>query len=101
MTLCLLGKESLDELEQYAVEMFSEVPNKNLSPTNFGKDPYFRDGTYVYSVVPVQDLRQLSISWVLPDSRGQYRSNPSNYISFLIGHEGKGSLLSELKKKGF
>jgi len=100
MTLCLLGKESLDELQAYAVDLFSAVPNKSLSPADFGADPYLRDATYVYSVVPVQDLRQLSLSWVLPDSRAQYRANPSNYISHLIGHEGKGSLLSELKKKG-
>ena len=30
MTLCLLGKETLDELQAYAVDMFSDIPNKNL-----------------------------------------------------------------------
>lgn len=101
MSLCLLGKESLDELQQYAVDMFSAVPNKSLEPATFGTDPYVRDATYVYHVTPVQDLRQLSLSWVVPDSRDCYQANPSNYISHLIGHEGKGSLLSELKKKGW
>lgn len=100
MTLCLLGKESLDELQAYAVDMFSAVPNKNLDHINFGTDPYLRDGTYIYNVTPVQDLRQLSLSWVIPDSRDNYQANPSNYISHLVGHEGPGSLLSELKKKG-
>lgn len=101
MTLCLLGKESLEELEKYAVDMFTAVPNKNLKKVDFDSDPYLKDGTYVYNVVPVQDLRQLSLSWVIPDSRDIYQANPSNYISHLIGHEGKGSLLSELKKKGW
>lgn len=102
MQLCLLGNESLDELEKYAVEMFSEIPNKNLSKVDFPTDPYKRDiPANVLYVVPVQDLRQLSISWVIPDSRDSYQSNPSNYISHLVGHEGEGSLLSELKKKGW
>ena len=100
MTLCLLGKESLDELQSYAVDMFSAVPNKNLDHINFGADPYLRDGTYVYHVTPVQDLRQLSLSWVIPDSRLNYKASPASYISHLVGHEGQGSLLSELKKKG-
>ena len=30
MNLCLLGKETLDELQAYAVDMFSDIPNKNL-----------------------------------------------------------------------
>merc|ERR1719468_200162 len=101
MTLCLLGKESLDELQTYAVDMFSAIPNKNLNKTDFENDPYKRDATYVYNVVPVQDLRQLSLSWVIPDGRDSYKSNPSNYISHLVGHEGEGSLLSELKRKGW
>lgn len=102
MTLCLLGNESLDDLEKYAVEMFSAIPNKNLPKNDFQTDPYKRDKpAIVLYVVPVQDLRQLSISWVIPDSRDQYQSNPSNYISHLVGHEGEGSLLSELKKKGW
>ncbi len=78
------GNESLDELEKYAVEMFSEIPNKNLSKVDFPTDPYKRDiPANVLYVVPVQDLRQLSISWVIPDSRDSYQSNPSNYISHL------------------
>ena len=102
MTLCLLGKESLDELQQYAVEMFSDIPNKNLSKVDFDKDPYKRDsGVNVLYVTPVQDLRQLSISWVIPDSRDHYRASPAHYLSHLIGHEGEGSLLSELKNKGW
>ena len=67
MTVCLLGKESLDELQQYAVDMFSEVPNKNLDKIDFDNDPFIRDGsTNMFCVLPVQDLRQLSLSWVIP-----------------------------------
>ena len=69
------GNESLDDLEKYAVDMFSEIPNKNLSNADFPTGPYKRyiEANILY-VVPVQDLRQLSISWVISDSRNSYHS---------------------------
>lgn len=102
MTLCLLGKESLDELQQYAVDMFSDIPNQNLPKIDFDKDPFGPDSlTSIKFIQPVQDLRYLSLSWVIPDHRDLYDANPSQYISHLVGHEGDGSLLSELKRKGW
>lgn len=102
MTLSLLGKESLDELQQYAVDMFSDIPNKNLPNVDFEANPFGKDTlTSVKQVVPVQDLRSLSITWQIPDYRGAYESSPPQYISHLIGHEGDGSLLSELKRRGW
>lgn len=102
MTLCMLGKESLDELQQYAVDMFSEIPNKNLPRITFDSDPFGKEAlTKVNYVVPVKDIRQMSLQWVTPDYRDQYEKSPHNYISHLVGHEGSGSLLSELKRKGW
>lgn len=82
--------------------MFSSIPNKNLSKIDFDPNPFGNDsiGTIKY-VVPVQDLRNLSINWTIPDYRDQYESSPPHYLSHLIGHEGKGSLLTELKKRGW
>lgn len=37
----------------------------------------------------------------LPSLTNQYRSKADEYISHLVGHEGKGSLLSALKAKGW
>ncbi len=36
-----------------------------------------------------------------PDLNKWYESKPGEYISHLIGHEGPGSLLSELKRRGW
>lgn len=102
MTLCLLGKENLDELQQYVVEMFSDIPNKNLSPSQFDPYPFGKDFTStIKHVVPVKDLKSMSLTWSTPDYRDHYKTNPGSYLSHLIGHEGKGSLLSELKKRGW
>lgn len=37
----------------------------------------------------------------LPSLTNQYRSKADEYLSHLVGHEGKGSLLSALKAKGW
>uniref|UniRef100_A0A8B9L4S6 Nardilysin convertase n=1 Tax=Astyanax mexicanus TaxID=7994 RepID=A0A8B9L4S6_ASTMX len=50
-------------------------------------------------VVPVRKIHALTISWALPPQGKHYRVKPLHYISWLIGHEGAGSILSVLRKK--
>uniref|UniRef100_A0A672T3F2 Nardilysin-like n=1 Tax=Sinocyclocheilus grahami TaxID=75366 RepID=A0A672T3F2_SINGR len=50
-------------------------------------------------VVPVRKIHALTISWALPPQGKHYRVKPLHYISWLIGHEGAGSVLSLLRKK--
>ncbi|CAG2111287.1 unnamed protein product [Medioppia subpectinata] len=50
-----------------------------------------------YFVVPVKDKRSLNIAFPITDMSAHYRSKPYRYLVHLIGHEGRGSLLSELK----
>jgi insulysin len=52
----------------------------------------------IYKVVPVQDRKTLAISWLLKNKENLYESPPGRYIGHLLGHEGKGSLLSFLVK---
>uniref|UniRef100_A0A8C3LTQ7 Nardilysin convertase n=1 Tax=Chrysolophus pictus TaxID=9089 RepID=A0A8C3LTQ7_CHRPC len=50
-------------------------------------------------VVPIRKVHSLSITWALPPQEEYYRVKPLHYISWLVGHEGKGSVLSFLRKK--
>uniref|UniRef100_A0A7M4E316 Nardilysin convertase n=1 Tax=Crocodylus porosus TaxID=8502 RepID=A0A7M4E316_CROPO len=50
-------------------------------------------------VVPIRKIHSLSITWALPPQEQHYRVKPLHYISWLVGHEGKGSVLSFLRKK--
>lgn len=52
-------------------------------------------------VKAVRDVRQLEISFVFPDESAFYATKPGSFLSHLIGHEGQGSVLSYLKKKGW
>uniref|UniRef100_A0A671YXT7 Nardilysin convertase n=1 Tax=Sparus aurata TaxID=8175 RepID=A0A671YXT7_SPAAU len=44
-------------------------------------------------------VHALNITWALPPQEKYYRVKPLHYISWLIGHEGTGSILSLLRKK--
>ncbi|XP_012283502.1 insulin-degrading enzyme isoform X2 [Orussus abietinus] len=102
MALSVLGKESLDELETMVSNLFSKVKNKDVEAPIWKEHP-FDDNSFQskWYMVPVKNIRKLNIFFPLPYLHEYYKSLPENYISHLIGHEGKGSLLSCLKAKGW
>ncbi|CAN0120298.1 unnamed protein product [Ectocarpus sp. 6 AP-2014] len=114
MTLVVLGKESLSELQQAVEEKFSAVPKRGcgLRPSSawIGKVKPFLDDRakplQAFNVVPVKDLRSLEVSWTLTfdtyEERKEYLdAAPFSYIAYVVGYEGPGSLLSYLKGKGW
>ncbi|GAB0095724.1 Insulin-degrading enzyme [Sergentomyia squamirostris] len=102
MALAVFGKESLDDLEEMVIAKFSQVVNKNVTAPSWPESPYTDTETSVrVNVVPVKDTRSLTITFPYPDLEKLYKYGPDKYITHLLGHEGKGSLLSELKNKGF
>uniref|UniRef100_A0A2A4K9R5 Insulin-degrading enzyme n=1 Tax=Heliothis virescens TaxID=7102 RepID=A0A2A4K9R5_HELVI len=102
MTLVIVGKESLDDLEEMVVKLFSEVEDKSVTAPSWPEHPFppelRRKRAYCY---PVKDLRSLSIDFPIPDTRKHYKSGPGHYLSHMLGHEGPGSLLSALKARGW
>ena len=101
MRLVVLGAESLDELEQLVTPMFSAVPNRNYQPQQISA-PLFAAGDLpmLLQVEPQATLRQLQVNFPIADYRRQYKAKPLAYLGNLVGHEGKGSLLSQLKAEG-
>lgn len=102
MSLAVFGKESLDDLERFVVQMFSQIENKNVKAPCWPDMPYDESqlGTKTY-IIPVKDTRSLTISFQLEDLEQYYKAGPEHYVSHLVGHEGKGSILSELKARGW
>uniref|UniRef100_A0A672HC45 Insulin-degrading enzyme n=1 Tax=Salarias fasciatus TaxID=181472 RepID=A0A672HC45_SALFA len=100
--LCVLFAESLDELTSMVVKLFGEVENKNVPIPEFPEHPFQEEHLkQFYKVVPIKDIRNLYVTFPIPDLQKYYKSNPGHYLGHLIGHEGPGSLLSELKSKGW
>ncbi|XP_077297928.1 insulin-degrading enzyme-like [Arctopsyche grandis] len=102
MNSVIFGKESLDDLEEMVIEKFSEIEDNDTEIPSWPQHPYSEDyqGLQI-NTVPVKDVRYLFIDFPIPDTRIHYKSDPTHYISHLIGHEGPGSLLSLLKAKGW
>ncbi|KAI1854932.1 hypothetical protein JX265_002571 [Neoarthrinium moseri] len=103
MKLCVLGREPLDLLEKWVVEFFSAVPNKDLPQNRWETEvPYPKSllSTQVFAK-PVMDSRELNLSFPFLDEEYEYESQPSRYISHLIGHEGPGSIMAYIKSKGW
>ncbi|TGZ79465.1 LuxS/MPP-like metallohydrolase [Ascodesmis nigricans] len=102
MKLVVLGRESLDELEKWVLELFSDVKNKDLPDPEFEGQPLTEEHllTQIFAK-PVMDTRSIDITFPFLDEKELWASHPSRYISHLIGHEGPGSILAYLKKKGW
>ena len=103
MKLVVLGKESLDVLESWVVDLFANVRNQDLPQNRWdGVQPYTKKEllTQVFAK-PVMDSRSLEIYFPYQDEEGLYMTHPSRYISHLIGHEGPGSILAYIKAKGW
>uniref|UniRef100_A0A224YLK8 Insulin-degrading enzyme n=1 Tax=Rhipicephalus zambeziensis TaxID=60191 RepID=A0A224YLK8_9ACAR len=102
MSLVVLGKESLDALARMVVPLFSLVPNKGVERPTWPQHPYGPEQLGLQArVVPVKDNRFLYMTFPTPDLRQYYKAGPGDYVAHLIGHEGPGSLLSELKARGW
>ncbi|XP_069498305.1 nardilysin [Ambystoma mexicanum] len=102
MTLAVQSIETLDNLEEWVREIFSMIPNNGLRKPDFSHltEPFNTPGfNTLYRVVPIRKVHALTITWALPPQEQFYRVKPLHYISWLIGHEGKGSILSLLRKK--
>ena len=103
MKLVVLGKEPLDTLESWVEELFDGVQNKDLPPNRWDSAQPYADSEVLTQVFakPVMDSRTLDISFTYRDEDHMYKSQPSRYISHLIGHEGPGSILAYIKAKGW
>ncbi|XP_006005060.1 nardilysin [Latimeria chalumnae] len=102
MTLAVQSRENLDTLETWVKEIFTSMPNNGLPKPDFAHLPEPFDTpafNKLYRAVPVTKLHSLDISWALPPQKQHYRAKPLHYLTWLVGHEGKGSILSLLRKK--
>ncbi|XP_045486961.1 nardilysin [Pieris rapae] len=104
MTVTVQARMDLSSLEGLVAKTFGQIPTNNLPADNF-KEHLFNpnnitsDFTSIYYVKPVSDTTEVQLTWLMRSLITEYESKPHQYISYLLGHEGKGSLLSYLRKK--
>jgi len=102
MTLAVLGREPLPVLEGWVRERFSAVPNNGARRLHIDAPLFLAEQLPArISIEPVKNRRSLSLTFPIPPVDEHHDSRPTFYLSHLLGHEGKGSLLSVLKKMGW
>ncbi len=100
MKLAVISKFSLDELESMVQDKFRAVPNLEKQRPIFAGDIYAgEDLPRLITIKPVKETRQLHLNFALPSAHAYWRSKPHDALSHLLDHQGKGSLLSQLKKE--
>ena len=100
MMLAVAGPQDLDTLQSWVVPRFVSVKNHNLqeirvSAKYMKRDPRFR----LMHIKTIKDSRSLTLMFPLSRTLHYYKSRPLGILGFLLGHEGKGSLLSQLKRE--
>lgn len=101
MRLVVYSTLPLDKLTEVVVEAFKEVPNYNHAPSSF-QMPLFPSEFHEQMVYiePIKNKRELNITWELPAKFASFLdSRPDLLVTHLLGHEGKESLLAQLKRE--
>ena len=101
MHLAIESSSSLDELQKLIEENFSGVSSGPVPPALEQPKHPFKPEFFdkVFYVKPKADKSKLFVTFLLPSMEKHYKSKPHDYISYVIQHEGVGSLTSYLKKK--
>lgn len=86
------------------LENFSDIPSNGMAGDDFSNfnhlnafQEIFTDTIFV--VKAVGNVTKLDVTFCLESLVREYKTKPYDYISFLLGYEGKGSLASYLRKK--
>ncbi|EGD78902.1 hypothetical protein PTSG_01878 [Salpingoeca rosetta] len=106
MCAVVRGPQSLDELQAMAEASLSAIPR--------GRGPLRNDGTtfpatwehawntadfhQLFFVAPIKDDHELFLIWNFESLFETWRVKPMMYVSELVGHEGKGSILHRLQE---
>ncbi|RME77210.1 MAG: hypothetical protein D6785_12840, partial [Planctomycetota bacterium] len=102
MALSILSPLSLDEQERLVRKIFSQIPSRKIKIFECSwkvLDP--KNALRLVRVVPLKDMRQLKLYFPLPPQYKKVGEKTINLIGMTMGDEGKGSLLSYLKKLGY
>jgi insulysin len=102
MTLVVIGRESLDELQKMVGARFADVPNRTRTIEPIATS-LFAPGSLParVDIEPVQRDYSVAYAWPIGDQHADYRGKSLEYIGNILGHEGDGSLLSNLKQRGW
>ena len=100
MSLVIEGPQPLPVLAGYAKDSFSAIRSTDKPLDKVTKPLYLPEHQQqLIQIKPVKNDRQLLLSFAMPSIDQYYRQKPESLLAYLLGYEGKGSILSLLKQK--
>jgi len=97
MAIIIVGTETLDELESTVNKMFGLVPKKDIDippiPNQWFNAPVYGQ------MVPLKNIHTLGMNWEFDLDSADIASHLDDFIAYVLGNEGSGSLFSVLDKK--
>ncbi len=96
MKLCVISNQSLNELENYVKEIFSDIPNYDTEiKREFNKN--ILKSKQLTEVVPIKEVHKLILNWNIPYDEKLYKSSPIRLLSYILESESENTLFSSLK----
>lgn len=81
---CISPKETLDQMEGMVRESFSAIPNRGIQLPVCPPDPYDTSiNRRVLIINPVQSIRVVIMSFIIPDYTKEYQSAVNSNIFLL------------------
>lgn len=102
MTLVVLSPAPLDALQELVTPIFAQITQGTIKPP-YPDLPMYTDDQVGISIEikPHQTIYKQIICFALPSIVDMYANKLVNFLAHLLGFEGKGSILSVLKAKGW
>ncbi|WNC69575.1 insulinase family protein [Thalassotalea nanhaiensis] len=100
MTLAVEGPQPIAELERLVIEKFSAIKSEQHTKIEVTEPLYKKQHLGItVEIKPEKNDRKLILSFAMPGIDSSYLYKPVSYLSYLLGHEGSGSILAYLKNK--
>lgn len=101
ITVALVDRRSLDGLEELAREAFADVPPGPAAPLPTPPAPFLPEAVGAEILISLPDRRNLQLHFPLPPVQDAWAHHPLLILSDLFGDEGEGSILAELRARGW
>ncbi|MCF7806320.1 MAG: insulinase family protein [Simkaniaceae bacterium] len=100
MTLCLYSNETLDAMTETCSQTFINIPHRKGPSKQYQLIFSNQQKGHVVSVKPIQNIKQLDLTWEIPFKKGtQLNLMSANFIASLLESKMEGSLYQSLLKQ--
>lgn len=100
MTLFVITNKKIDTVKTTIETKFNKITIKNKTGIPKNNLKLLESPKSIY-VVPVADISKISFHWEIPSLNNQPHKNPTNFILYLLNHQGKNTMYDMLIDLGY